>query len=305
MSQLVIEANAYANEVNSLITDNSILYPYSAIMGQFNVTDPNFKFSGERAIIITGIDSGDDSPADLQNYTLTTAQQWKNTQKVLTISQSREYSDFVDFEYAKTNKLNSTLDVMQSYEQNKRPKNLTRYFSHALTAISVADKSAIYAGTITTSADAYAKFKALNMNRRKKFLSSTHFYCTSAFESLLEDYVNTNRRYIDNNKNPDGSLLSLDGVQIVVVTDEDIKNKYNLATKGYADVDGSVQVYGLMVVDRTIINPLLMNDILIDEPTAFSKGKSYIYTRSSYDVFEHPQAEGFGVQALISGTAPV
>ena len=161
MAQTVIENKLYADLLNPII-DNSNLYPFKEIMGRVNIAGTNYRFDGQRSIIIRNLIAGKDVNADLQNYTANETQKWSNAEKTLTVRYSRKYRDFVAREYEVTGKpLNTAANVMAEYERTGRPETISSQYAENLYNIA---KDSDLAKSLDAGEDVYVEIEKASQN---------------------------------------------------------------------------------------------------------------------------------------------
>ena len=292
MAQTVIENKLYADLLNPII-DNSNLYPFKEIMGRVNIAGTNYRFDGQRSIIIRNLIAGKDVNADLQNYTANETQKWSNAEKTLTVRYSRKYRDFVAREYEVTGKpLNTAANVMAEYERTGRPETISSQYAENLYNIAK-DNGTLFTDAISTPEEAKAMFDKMNEARLENSNSAAIFYCTAKVKGLLKDYIATSRRW-SNDNTISYDVEVIDDVQIKVVPAKYLKSKYT-KTLGYTPAGDAVQINAVMVTIDTIISPFILDDIYIDEPSALSDGKAFLLNQFAFDLWVHPSAANYGV----------
>lgn len=292
MAQTVIENKLYADLLNPII-DNSNLYPFKEIMGRVNIAGTNYRYDGQRSIVIRNLIAGKDVDSDLQNYTANETQKWSNAEKTLTVRYSRKYRDFVAREYEVTGKpLNTAANVMAEYERTGRPETISSQYAENLYAIAE-DNGTLFTDSVTTPEEAKALFDKMNERRLEKANSTAIFYCTAAVKRLLKDYIAPSRRWSN-----DGTISFevdvIDDVQIKVVSSKYLKSKYT-KTLGYTPAEDAKQINAMLITIDTIISPFILDDIYIDEPSALSDGKSFLLNQFAFDLWVHPFAAEYGV----------
>lgn len=293
MAQTVVEKKGYADLLNPIIFNVPNLYPYADIMGKVNVAGSNFRYDGQRTIIVTDVVSGKDVPANLQTYNANATQQWHNTEKPLTIRYERQYRDIIDKIYEVTGKpLNTAVNVLAAYEKTERPTTITSQYSENLYEIA-SDNSTIVEGKVETAAAAIALFNKMNEMRMENTTGRAIFYCTATVKALLKNYIATARRWSNDGK-ISFDVDVIDDVEIKVVPKNLFKNKYT-KTSGYTPASDAIQLNAAMVCVDAMISPFILDDIYIDEPSALSDGKSFILSKFAFDLFVHPKAADYGV----------
>lgn len=298
MAQTVVEKKLYADMLNPIIRTSN-LYPFSEIMGKVNIPGANYRYNGERSIVITDIVAGKDVAAKLQEYTPQSSQQWSNTEATLTVSVSREYSDFIDKEYIVTGKpLNTAANIMAKYERTGRPETISSQYAENLYKIANAN-STLTSKAVTTAAQAKALFDEMNNKRMEYDSGEAVFYCTNEFKGLLRDYIAPMRRWSNDGKVA-FEVFTIDDVIIKAVPNKYMKSAYT-KNVGYTPATDALQMNAILVTVNAMISPFILDDIYIDEPSALSKGKSFILSRFAFDLFVHPNAKEYGV---IANTVP-
>lgn len=293
MPQNVIEKTLYADMLNQVIFGSRNLYPFVEIMGKVNIPGANYRYDGERSIVLTSIHSGKDVPSNLQTYTANATQQWNNTQETLTVRYSRTYRDFIDKEYIVTGKpLNTAVNIMAAYEQTERPNTISSQYAENLYAIAKAN-STLNNDVVNSAASAKAVFDELNEARLENTNAKAILYCTGVFKKYLKDYIATQRRW-SNDGRISYDVDVIDDVEIKVVPAKWLKSKYT-KTLGYVPANDAVQMNCILVTIPTIISPFILDDIYMDSPTALSDGKAFIASKYAFDLFVHPEAKTFGV----------
>ena len=290
MAQTVVEKKLYADLLNPLIPT---LYPFADIMGKINIPGTNYRYDGQRSIIIDSVIAGKDVDSTLQDYTANASQQWSNAESTLTVRYSRKYRDFVAKEYEVTGKpLNTAVNVMAEYERTGRPSTISSQYAENLYNIAQAN-STLLTDAVTTAAEAYAAFCKMNNIRTEYTNGRAICYVTSAVKQLLKDYIGTNRRWSNDGK-VQFDVETIDDVEIKVVPAKYMKSKYT-KTSGYTPAPDAKQINMALVTVDAIISPFLLDDIFIDEPSALSDGKSFILSQFAFDLFCHPAASAYGV----------
>lgn len=299
MPQTVVEKKLYADMLNPVIS-NRTLYPFAEIMGKVNIPGTNYRYNGERSIVITDIVAGKDIPANLQTYNANATQQWSNTEETLTIRYSREYRDFIDKEYVVTGKpLNTAANIMAKYERTGRPETISSQYGENLFNIAT-DNDTFFDEEVTTPAEAKAMFDKMNNLRMENDSGEAILYCTNEFKNLLRDYIAPSRRWSNDGKvSYDVSVI--DDVIIKAVPNKYLKSNY-AKTSGYTPDADALQMNAVLVSVNSIISPFILDDIYIDEPSALSGGKAFILSRFAFDLFVHPNAKDYGV--IVNYTTP-
>lgn len=299
MAKTVVEKKAYADLLNPLIA-NGNLYPYAEIMGKINMAGTNYRYNGERSIVIKKLIAGKDIDSNLQTYSADATQQWSNAEETLTVRFSRKYRDFIADEYVVTGSpLNTAVNIMAEYERTGRPETISSQYSENLYNIA-SDNDTIIEANVTTPEEAYALFNTMNEKRTENSTAPAVFYCTSKVRALLKDYIAPMRRWSNDNK-VSFEVDAIDDVEIKVVPAKYLKSKYT-KTNGYVAAGDAVQMNAVLVTVDTIISPFLLDNIYIDEPTALSDGKAFILSQFAFDLFVHPEAKTYGVIVAVDET---
>ena len=298
-NQKVVERAAYADLLNPIIA-NSNYYVFKEIMGKVNIAGTNYRYNGERSIVIKKLMAGKDVDSNLQTYTADATQQWSNDEETLTVKYSRKYRDFIADEYVVTGSpLNTAVNIMAEFERTGRPETINSQYSENLYNIASKNDTIIEA-TVNTPEEALALFNSMNETRTENSTGRAIFYCTSKIKSLLKDYIAPMRRWSNDNK-VSFEVDAIDDVEIKVVPARFLKSKYT-KTYGYVPAGDAVQMNAVLVTVDVMISPFLLDNIYIDEPTALSDGKAFILSQFAFDLFVHPEAKTYGVIVAVDET---
>lgn len=283
-------------------------YQYANLVGDINGGGRGFSWDGDPAHLIKwiGINSGDDEPMNLQHLDCTIDQQWEMKETSAQITQYRKYRDILDRVYETEADVMAD-NVLADYLQNKRPVNMAKYVSAKLyeSAVASGHTELVIETDEVTKDNIVGYFDQLNIAQDENIPGAndkTFYISYSGYAALKASDLN--KRIVMNGDTAIGrDIESIDGVKIKRVSQNTLKTLVNATGRGYVTPEDAKNIFGIMVVDSAIAHPYGIDDIRVDAPSALSDNKQVFGNWYSFDVFQHPGYNGWGVGVIVEPAA--
>lgn len=298
MEQLVIRREKVVNMYQPLLP---FVYPYADLVGDINGNGNGFRWDGDVSHKITWIkiNSGNDEAMNLQHLDCTIDQQWNMSEVSREITQYRKYRDILDRVYETESDVLAS-DVLVDYLQNKRPFNMARYVSAKLydeAKNSGHSEMFVEASLTKDNIVDYIDAMSLAQNEKTNSLDEKILYLSFPAYGLLKKSA-LNDRVVMNRDNVIGrDIAYLDDMKIVPLRSEVLYSAVDTSNK-YAPTEDAVQIHAIMVIKNAVAHPYGIDDIRVDAPSALSDNKQVFGNWFSFDVFEHPGYDGWGVGVI-------
>jgi hypothetical protein len=225
---------------------------------------------------------------------------WNLTWQSADLTMDREWSTLVDpMDMDQTSEVATIANVTATFNAFQKVPEMDAYMSQKLATFAAAnsnvDNTVLTAANILTQWDAaLEKMADARVNRDR-----VRAVMTPATYKLLKEAAGLTR-FVDTGagfRGVDRNIARLDGVQIIEVPSDMMKNAYTFTT-GWTVGATAKQINFLLYDDMAIAAPVVYEVSMISAPTAQSKGKWLYYERYYYDVFLLNQRAG-GVVANI------
>lgn len=211
---------------------------------------------------------------------------WNNAWQTVTMEMDREWDTLIDpLDIVETNDVATIANVTKTFNEQMKIPEMDAYLVSKLAssvAESAVDSTELTAANILTAWDGYLeKLADARINRDRVIC-----YLTPATYKLLKEAAGITR-FIDvatGIRNVDRNVGKLDGVKLVEVPSDLMKNSYSF-TEGFTPAAGAGQINLIFIDPLAVVAPVVYDTSMISAPTAATKGKYIYYERFYYDVF--------------------
>ena len=305
MEQLVIRREKVVNMYQPLLP---FVYPFADLVGDINGNGNGFEWDGDVAHKITWIkiNSGNDEPMVLQHLDCTIDQQWNMSEVSREITQYRRYRDILDRVYEVEADVLSS-QVLVDYLKNKRPFNMARYVSAKLYEEAKNSGHAELFVEATPDKDSIVDMIdniALTVNEKANGLDEKILYVSYPVYGMIKKSSLNDRIVMNKDTEIGRDITKLDDMKIVPLRSEILWSKVDPA-KNYAPTEDAVKIHAILVIKNAVAHPYGIDDIRVDAPSALSDNKQVFGNWFSFDVFQHPGYDGWGVAVIAEPSAQV
>lgn len=303
MEQLVIRREKVVKMYQPILR---FIYPYADLVGDINGNGNGFKWDGDVSHKITWIkiNSGDDEAMNLQHLDCTIDQQWNMSEVSREITQYRRMRDILDRVYETEADILAS-DVLVDYLQNKRPFKMARYVSAKLydeAKNSGHTEMFVEASLTKDNIVDYIDAMSLAQNEKTNSLDKKTLYLSFPAYGLLKKSSLNDRIVMNRDEVIKRDIAYLDDMKIVPIRSEVFKSKVD---NNYNPTEDSVQIHAIMVINNAVAHPYGIDDIRVDAPSALSDNKQVFGNWYSFDVFQHPGYDGWGVGVIAEPSTQV
>lgn len=206
-----------------------------------------------------------------------------NSYETKVLSHDRDFDTLVDpADIDETNMALTIGNITRVFTTEELFPEMDKYMASKLYS-EVATYGTINNDAVTTSAEVLNVFDKFmeNMDEGDVPEDGRILYVTPAINTLLKNAVD---RRFQNEPSINRIIASLDNVERVTVPSGKMKEVYDFTEGAVAGV-GADQINMILVHPKSVIAPVKIDEIYIDEPSAKTKGKSLYFQRQYWDVF--------------------
>lgn len=265
------------------------------------LANQQIKFVGAKTVHIPHIDV--QGATDVNRDTISAfARNVDNSYELKTLSHDREFSTLVDpVDVDETNMAVTIANITDVFNREQKVPELDKYMASKLYAEAVRLGNTIDS-TVLTVDNALQLFDNFmqNMDEGEIPDDGRILYVTPETHNLIKNSSRLTR--FQAVQNADGSVnrtvLSLDGVNVIVVPSSRMKSLYNFSSG--AVVDGAAKTIQMALVHPgAILAPMKYEFVNMESPSAVTKGKYLYYERFYCDVFAFDRrAQGIQISAV-------
>ena len=226
-----------------------------------------------------------------------------NTWEAYTLDHDREFSTAIDpADIDETNMVYSVANISSTFLREELIPEMDKYMASKLYADIDESGVDIDDTAITDGDSALGVFDSLmeEMDNKEVPYEGRVCYVIPAVHRYLKDALNASRSLGRTTSTTDVNRMinRLDEVELVKVAPQRMKSAYDF-TQGAEPATDAEQIQMIIAHPESIIAPFKIDQALVDEPTAASKGKYPYYQRQYWDVFVLSQkVDGVQINAV-------
>jgi len=248
----------------------------------------NFRFVRGKTIEISTLTVGGMVDVDRDNITWA-SRNHSNEWQAYTLSHDREYSTAIDpADIDETNMVYSVANISSTFLREELIPEMDKYMASKLYADIDASAQTIDDTAITDGDSALSVFDSLmeEMDNEEVPYEGRIAYVIPVVHRYLKDALQNSRSLGRTTSTTDVNRIinRLDEVELVKVAPTRMKSEYDF-TEGAVEATGAEQIQMIIAHPESIIAPFKIDQALIDEPSAATKGKYPYYQRQYWDVF--------------------